>query len=526
VGAQGPDFALTFAERCVVAGHAFWFYLGRLVWPADLCFVYARWPVAGVSGWPWVYPVTAAVTVFWLWLGRERIGRGPAAAAFYFVGTLFPVLGFMNAYFMRYSFVCDHWVYVSSLGVIALAVALVVRVAGRLGQRWVVYGCAAVVLPVLAVLTWRQAGMYADSETLWRTTVTRNPQAWMAYDNLGSLVLDRGQVNEAILYSRKALEFHPNDEIAYIGLGNALLRKGQADEAMVNYQKALELLPGSAIAHYNLANMLLEQGDVGNAIRHYQEALKTQPDSAPAHNNLGSALLRAGRVDEAIVQCQKALVIQPDDASTHNNLGNALLRSGQVDEAVGHYQRALAIRPDYANAHNNLGNVLFEKGQVDEAVKHYQMALAIDPDYADAHNNLGIARFGQGHVDEAVLHWRAALKINPQYVLAQRNLAWVLATCPTGSVRNGAEAVALALQADQLSGGKDPVVLQTLAAAYAESGRFADAIVSARQALELSATQTDRSLDEALRAQIGLYQAGLPFRDKSQTDIPVPSSRP
>jgi tetratricopeptide (TPR) repeat protein len=129
-------------------------------------------------------------------------------------------------------------------------------------------------------------------------------------------------------------------------------------------------------------------------------------------------------------------------------------------------------------------------------------------------------------VDEAVLHWRAALKINPQYVLAQRNLAWVLATCPTGSVRNGAEAVALALQADQLSGGKDPVVLQTLAAAYAESGRFADAIVSARQALELSATQTDRSLDEALRAQIGLYQAGLPFRDKSQTDIPVPSSRP
>jgi tetratricopeptide (TPR) repeat protein len=154
------------------------------------------------------------------------------------------------------------------------------------------------------------------------------------------------------------------------------------------------------------------------------------------------------------------------------------------------------------------------------------MALAIDPDYADAHNNLGIARFGQGHVDEAVLHWRAALKINPHYVLAQRNLAWVLATCPTGSVRNGAEAVALALQADQLSGGKDPVVLQTLAAAYAESGRFADAIVSARQALELSATQTDRSLDEALRAQIGLYQAGLPFRDKSQTDIPVPSSRP
>ena len=526
VGAQGPDFALSFSERCVVAGHAFWFYIGKLAWPVNQCFVYSQWPVMARVGWQWLYPATAAGAMLGLWLARGRLGRGPAAAVFFFAGTLFPVLGFMNAYFMRYSFVCDHWVYVSSLSLIALLGAAVVQAARRLGQPAVVYGFAAVMLPALAVGTWRQAGMFANNETLWRTTVARNPGAWMAYDNLASLVLDRGQVSDAMLYSRKALELHPNDEIAYIGIGNALFRQGLADEAVVNYQKALELLPGSVIAHYNLANLLLERGDVENAIRHYRETLKTQPDSSAAHNNLGNALLRAGRVDEAIIQGQMALAIQPDDASAHNNLGNALRRSGRADEAVAHYQRALAIQPDYANAHNNLGNVLFESGRTDEAIKHYQAALAINPAYADAHNNLGIARFGQGHTDEAVTHWRAALKINPRYVLVQKNLAWVLATGPDRSIRNGTEAVTLALQADQLSGGKDPAVLQTLAAAYAESGQFTEAITTAQRALELAGSQADRSLTDALHAQIGCYQAGLPFRDKSPGDAPVPASPP
>ena len=526
VGTRGPDFALTFPERCLVAGRAFWFYIGKLVWPADLCFVYPRWRLDAGSGWQWLYPVTAAGTGLAFWLGRRRIGRSPAAAVFFFVGTLFPVLGFMNAYFMRYSFVCDHWVYLSSLGLIALTGVAVVQLSVRLGQPLAVYGFAVVVLPLLAVGTWRQTGTFTNSETLWRTTMARNPSAWMAYDNLASLVLDRGLADDAMLYSRKALNVHPNDEIACVGIGNALLQKGQVDGAIANYQRALAILPDSVIAHYNLANALLQSGAADEAIAHYQEALKIQPDSAPAHNNLGSALLCAGRVDEAILQCQMALTIQPDDASTHDNLANALRQAGRVDEAVVHYERALAIQPGYAKAHNNLANVLVEKGRMDEAIKHYQMALATQPDYADAHNNLGIALFSRGQVSEAVAQWRAALRANPRHLLAQKNLAWVLATRPTGAVRNGAEAVALASQADQLSGGKDPAVLQTLAAAYAESGRFADAMATAQRALQLTSTQTDRSLADALRAQIGFYKAGLPFRDSDQIDIPVRSGPP
>jgi len=143
VGAQGQDFALTFPQRCLVAGHAFWFYLGKLLWPANLCFVYPRWqPNPGVW-WQWLQLATAIGALFIFWLARGRIGRGPVTALFYYVGTLFPVLGFMNAYGMRYSFVWDHWVYLSAPGIIALAVALVMRVAESLRTPAVVYGFAA-----------------------------------------------------------------------------------------------------------------------------------------------------------------------------------------------------------------------------------------------------------------------------------------------------------------------------------------------------------------------------------------------
>ena len=194
VGAEGSDFALTFPQRCLVAGRAFWFYLGNLFWPANLCFVYPRWQPDPGSGWQWLYPVTAIGALFTLWLARGRIGRGPVTALFFYVGTLFPVLGFMNAYGMRYSFVWDHWVYLSALGIIALVAALVVRVAEFLRTPAVVYGFGAIVLPVLALLTWRQAGMYTDMETLWRTTLAKNPDCWMAHNNLGVALADPGAV--------------------------------------------------------------------------------------------------------------------------------------------------------------------------------------------------------------------------------------------------------------------------------------------------------------------------------------------
>jgi tetratricopeptide (TPR) repeat protein len=239
-------------------------------------------------------------------------------------------------------------------------------------------------------------------------------------------------------------------------------------------------------------------------------------NNAFAHDNLGAALAQNGRVDEAIVQFQAALVIQPDYAVAHYNLGNALFQAGQADEAIVHYQRALAARPGYAEAHDNLGNVLFQKGQVDEAIIQFQKAAAIRPDNAITRFNLGNALLRKGRMDEAIAHYQKALAIQPGFVEAQGSLAriaWVLATSPNPSVRNGSKAVELAQQTDRLSGGENPAMTATLAAAYAEAGRFSEAITTAQRALQLASSQNNPPMVAALDAQLKLYQAGSPFHE-------------
>ena len=408
--AQGSDFALTFPQRCLIAGHAFWFYLGKLFWPANLCFVYPRWQPNPGSG-QWLQPATAIGTLFALWLARGRIGRGPATALFYFVGTLFPVLGFLNAYGMRYSFVWDHWVYLSALGIIALAAALVVRVAEFLRTPAVVYGFAAIVLPVLALLTWRQAGTYTDMETLWRDTLVKNPDCWMAHNNLGLL------------------------------LGN----EGRMEEAMEHYHKAIR--------------------------------------------------------------------INPNFSEVQNNLGRALAEQGRLDEAMENFRKAIQIDPNNFKALDNLGIALADEGQFDEAMENYFKAIQINPNYCEAQNNLGAALTARGRFDEAMESFRKAIQINPNYAKALNNLAWVLAVSPDDELRNGAEAVRLAERACELTHYGKPVFIGTLAAAYAEAGRFPEAVTMAEKAEQLATTAGLTAIAAKNRQLLELYRAGKPYHE-------------
>jgi Flp pilus assembly protein TadD len=189
-----------------------------------------------------------------------------------------------------------------------------------------------------------------------------------------------------------------------------------------------------------------------------------------------------------------------------------------VDEAIAHFQKALEIQPDFAEAHYNLGNALFQKGMKDQAAIHYWRAVEIQPDFAPAHNNLGTVLLEQGRVDEAIAHFQKALDSQPDFVDALNNLAWVLATSPQASVRNGAKALQLAQEAVRVSEGGDPAILETLAAANAETGRCADAVAIARRALQLATAQNNTALVNALQEQLRFYQAGTPFRDTRQTN--------
>ena len=432
----------------------------------------------------------------------------------WYLGMLAPMIGFIQAGGIARA---DRYTYLPQIGLyLLLTWAVTDLCAGWRHRRVVLGGCATIILVALIFCARVQTSYWRNSELLWSHTLACTSDNVIAHLKLGNVLIQKGSVDEAMVHYQEALQISPSYAEAHNNLGNVLRQKGNVDEAIVHFQKALQINPDYAEAHSNFGNALLQKGRVDEAISHYQRALQITPDSAEAHNNLGSALLKKGSVDEAITHFQRALQITPDYVNAHLNLGNALLKKGSVDEAITHFQRALQIKPDYVEAHLNLGNALLKKGSVDEAIAHYRKALQIKPDSAEVHIILGNALLKKGSVDEAITHYQKTLQIKPDSVEAQNNLAWVLATALQASLRNGHQAVELAQQANQLAGGENPIVLRTLAAAYAEAGRFSDAQRSAQKAMAMARAAGQSNLVEQLNGELKLYAAGLPFHEESK----------
>jgi protein O-mannosyl-transferase len=401
LGAQGADFSLSFVQRCLVAGRAFWFYLGKLVWPANLIFIYPRWSVDAGAGGQILFPLAAVAAMAALWLLRRRV-RAPAAALFFFAGTLFPTLGFLNVYAFIFSYVADHWQYLASLGIIALAAAG--------WARWAraSIAVAAAVLCLLGGLTWRQCRLYRDPQVLYQATLQRNPGAWLADTCLGVILADNGRVPEAIADYQQALRLEPDYALGHFDLGNALVQAGRLAEAVGQFSEALRLDPGLAQAHLNLGNILLETGNNPDAIAHYKMAAGLQPGSSEIEVNLGRALARAGRFPEAVAAYESALRLDPGYADAHFALGNALANLGRMSDAASHFEEASRLRPDYPEARNNLGAAFMRLGRFSEAIDAYESALRLRTDYPQAEYNLGLALRAVGRMDEAAAHFERA----------------------------------------------------------------------------------------------------------------------
>ncbi len=259
----------------------------------------------------------------------------------------------------------------------------------------------------------------------------------------------------------------------------------------------------------------------------WTHALAVTSDNDVAHNNLGYLSLRRGELDEAISHFNTALNIRAGNAASHynlghalieNNLANALARKGQLGEAIPHYEQATRLRPDYADAYYNFGTVLFREGKIDDAIAEWQKALAIQPYDAEAHTSLGSAFGRKGMLREAITEYQQALKVAPQNRLAMNNLAWLLATSSDASIRDGARAVALAREAVQLSTDGDPNFLRTLAAAYAESDRFSEAVTTAEQAMQIATLQGKSGLSNILEKELMLYHARSPVRETESSN--------
>ncbi|MGD0813005.1 MAG: tetratricopeptide repeat protein [Verrucomicrobiota bacterium] len=277
------------------------------------------------------------------------------------------------------------------------------------------------------------------------------------------------------------------------------------------WSRSLACTTDNAAAHLNFGSALLAKDRADDAIIQYQQALLINPDYADAHFNLGNALRKNGRLEDAIAQYQQTLLINPNLAEARLNLGVALSQKGKLDDTITQYQKALQINPNYAEAHVNLGNALAQKGKLDDAVTQYRLALQIRPDDEVAHASLGIVLAQAGRAGEAIRHLLKALQIQPANPESQNNLAWLLATCPEAPLRDGNKAVELARQANALTGGENPFVLHTLAAALAEAGRFSEALQTAQRALGLAGAQSDARLAGQLQMEMKLYQTGSAF---------------
>ena len=488
-------------------------YPGQMVWPAGLA-VFYPYPHNGLPAWELALAGMLLSGLSAVALEQRRKQPWILMGWLWYLVMLLPVAGVIQVGDQAHA---DRYTYLPQIGIYVAVTWLVAEWgAKRQVSRVVFGGLMAGVVAGLMVCAAKQTTYWKNTETLWTRAMTRTTGNYVAHVSLGNVLLQKGKADEAIIQYQKALQIRSNYADAHLNLGNAFHQEGRMDEAVTQYQQALEFKPDDTGAHNNLGNVLLEEGRVDEAAIQYQQALELKPDDAETHCNLGTALNKKGRVDEAIGQYLEALKINPRYAEVQYNLANALDRKGSMNEAITHYREALKIKPDYAEAHNRLGSVLLQTGSVDEAITECQNALQFKPLFAEARYNLGRAFVRKGRPDEAISQYQMALQIEPDDMTAQNNLAWLLATCPRASLRNGDKAVELARQANGLTGGKNPILLRTLAAAFAEAGRFSEAVETAQRALQLAGAQSNAELAGKLQFELKLYQAGSPFHGPEQ----------
>jgi tetratricopeptide (TPR) repeat protein len=430
-------------------------YLLQMFWPVGLSVIYThfeaslRWAPAAI-GWMGAF----SLVIFLVRRRHPYLWMG----WLWNLGMLIPVLGFVQI--SRHAR-ADHYNYLPQIGLyIGLTWLAADWAAERRPRRVALGAMAGVTVSILSIVAWRQTGFWRDGVTLWTHALECTKDNYMARSILGLALIRQGRITEGVEQCRAALAAHPDQFDAQYNFGVALFQLGSDDNSILQSRGALK-----------------------------------------------------GWTDEVISHYRQALQIDPGNINAHNNLGDALAREGRTDEAISEYRTVLRISPGNAVAHYNLGKVLDSLGQTGQAVAEYRESLRFNPDYADAHNNLGIVLAQQGQIAEAITHMRKALELEPSSLSHKNNLAWMLATAPEPSLRDGPRALALAIEVNQSVGGVNPNVLRTLAAAYAEAGRFPDAVRTTRQALQVPETQSNPDLADELQRELKLYEAGHRFEN-------------
>ncbi|OGH55335.1 MAG: hypothetical protein A3G34_11780 [Candidatus Lindowbacteria bacterium RIFCSPLOWO2_12_FULL_62_27] len=301
------DSARTLAEKFVIAGKAFWFYLWKCLWPLNLSFVYDRWSIHPSSPWNWIGSI-AAIAFILAGIGWGiRHDRSIVAAVLFFLSGLLPVLGFFNVFYFRYSYVANHWLYLPIIGIAAAAAGLAEQVARRLRSPARVISVFWVVVMVgLAFSSHDRAKHFRNAESLWRDTLNLNPRAAIAHNNLGTI----------------------------------LAHRSDRDEARRHFEAVLRIDTSYPTAYYNLAKIAGEESRAADAVNLYQKALQSDPADFRSHNNLGALLYQTGKYDRAVHHMRHAVQIEPRDMIARRNLVLLLCATGDTPHAISEAQAA------------------------------------------------------------------------------------------------------------------------------------------------------------------------------------------
>jgi tetratricopeptide (TPR) repeat protein len=475
IGANGLNYTLSVVSRIILSGKIILFYVAKFLWPKHLSFIYSRWVIDVTDASQYLALALCIVTLISLVFWRRRYA-GSLCVALLFIGTLFPVLGFFNIYPFAYSYVADHFTYHACLALFAGIAALWSTYNLKCSQSHSLVKRRLPIIMAMGVLTalgskaYTQAKNYTDSETLYRATLQTTPDCFLAHNNLGVMLSERGESREALKHFYAAMDANPNYPQSYKNYADELSKNpGHDEEVLALYTHAIALNPSYTEAHESLANQLSQMPGraedaekefqktlllrssyakahndyaifLGNmpqrheeSIRQYIESLKIEPLNATTHENLAYEYSKETKtLRESIGEYTIALSLNPSSATAHNNLANLLApNSSQAALAISHYESALKLNPSYAEAHNNLGNILVKDPyRLADAILHYKAATRINPSYAEAHFNLAVAYANLGQLQDAVLEFQLAIKAKPDFQEAKDDLSRLMGTAP------------------------------------------------------------------------------------------------
>ena len=425
IASEDIDLAFSFLERVLLASQAVWFYVGKLLWPANLMVIYPHWDVSAGNLVAWLFAAATVGVLILLWGCRHRIGKGPLAGIALFVITLSPILGFVDYGYMEFSFVADRYQYLAGLGLLAVFIGGAVHVMRPhiASFRPVIMGVYALLVAGLGILTWQQATIYQDEIALFSHIVTHNPAAYDAYHNLGIALFRANRVEEAYEASLKAVEYQPNNSKAHSNVAHALIMKERYDEAEESLKRALELDPKNSIAWRNSGVVRYKQQRYEEAVTAYQKAvalsmemLDTGPDFAKAYAGMGDALLQLERHEEAIESLERSIELHPSPPLATASLllmGRAASELDRLKEAAQYYERAIELDPQNLGALELLAATRFQEERYEDALRLFTAIRQSLPEDAYIHSNIGATLHQLGRLKEAARSYETALSLDP-----------------------------------------------------------------------------------------------------------------